>query len=191
MNSTYYLKQPEDFYEEKRKLSNLIDLKKQLPENMYPNQYDNFFFSEFNMWGSSSFWSVLRNLAKHYGDTHVLTAIIDPHPEDYFYAHFNHYNWANIPLRVSEDEYFDIITRDPLDSPADAIMYNSYKLIWTSESHNWLMYGDRDLNLIVTGVIGENEYLLSRENFYQKSDLSVFQGIVDKELLNNISFSFR
>lgn len=187
----YRLNNFEDFYNEKRKLDSCMDLKKELPENMFTNQYDNFFFSEFDLWGSASFWEILQNLTKHYEDTHVLVAVLDPHPEKYFYAHFNHYNWVNIPITVNDDEYFDIITSDPLDSPADALMYNSIKVVWTSESNNWVMYGDRDVSLIVVGVIGENTYLSSNELFLRKSELLGLQDIVHPDLLKRVYSNFK
>jgi hypothetical protein len=78
--------------------------------------------------------------------------VLDPNPVEYFYKEFNYYNWMKLPVNLSPDEYLDVLELGPEESPADAVLYNSYTVIWLPPSMKWAIWGERSYGVCVLGI---------------------------------------
>lgn len=92
---------------------------------------------------SGEFWNVLQRLANKSEDDFILVGVIDPHPVNYFYKEFRCFNWIKVSTALTNDEYWSRLESGPEDSEADAILYNSFTVVWIPLSGKWAR-GDRD-----------------------------------------------
>lgn len=70
--------------------------------------------------------------------------VYEPLPKEYYYKHFNCFNILNIPISTSYKDYYYILNKDPGDSLADALLFNTKKIILFSDSKSWLIKLDRN-----------------------------------------------
>lgn len=138
-----FLKTKEDFDKNSKFINTVFFTKSDLPEKVFNDNYDNFLFEEFDWTTSGEFWDTIKGIAKVMNDDHVIVAVLNPHPVDYYYKEFNFYNWAEIPLEFDIHQYYEFLETSPNSSEADAIVNNSFTIAWTSPSMKWGIWGDR------------------------------------------------
>jgi hypothetical protein len=147
------------FVREKKEFNKLIGIasdtfyiENRLPEQVFREQFNYFLFEEFDWAMDKDFWCTIQQLSKETKDDYVLTAVLDPNPVEYFYKEFNYYNWMKLPVNLSPDEYLDVLELGPEESPADAVLYNSYTVIWLPPSMKWAIWGERSYGVCVLGL---------------------------------------
>ncbi|AST05460.1 hypothetical protein AF2641_00140 [Anoxybacillus flavithermus] len=147
------------FVRDKKEFNKLIEmasdafyLENRLPKQVFREQFNYFLFEEFDWAMDEDFWSTIQQLSKETKDDYVLTAVLDPNPVEYFYKEFNYYNWMKLPVNLSPDEYLDVLELGPEESPADAVLYNSYTVIWLPPSMKWAIWGERSYGVCVLGI---------------------------------------
>ena len=144
-----FLKTKEDFDKTNKFINNVFCTKNDLPEKVFNDNYGNFLFQEFDWTTSGEFWNTISSIAKLMDDNLIIVAVQDPHPVDYYYKHFSYYNWAEIPLEFTNDQYYEFIATAPKDSEADAIIYNTNTIAWMSPSMKWGIWGDRSYGICI------------------------------------------
>ncbi|GGJ65704.1 hypothetical protein GGR02_000606 [Anoxybacillus voinovskiensis] len=146
------------FVREKKEFNKLIGIasdtfyiENRLPKQVFREQFNYFLFEEFDWAMDKDFWSIIQQLSKETKDDYVLAAVLDPNPVEYFYKEFNYYNWMKLPVNLSPDEYLDVLELGPEESPADAVLYNSYTVIWLPPSMKWAIWGERSYGVCILG----------------------------------------
>lgn len=147
----FFVRNNEEFNELKEMVSATFNIESKLPNQVFCEKFGNFKFEEFDFAMSGEFWDTLKKLAIQTNDDFVLAAVLEPSPVGYLYKEFNYYNWIKLPVGLSTDEYFEILELGPEESPADAVVYNSYTVVWLSPSMKWAIWGERDYGICVIG----------------------------------------
>ncbi|PLR77523.1 hypothetical protein CU633_10000 [Bacillus sp. V3-13] len=148
----FFVREKKEFDELKVMVNANFNLECKLPEQVFCQQFRYFKFEEFDWTMSGDFWNTLEKLAIETKDNFVLTAVLEPNPEEYFHKEFNYYNWVKLPVGLSADDYFEILEFGPEESPADAVLYNSNTVIWLAPSMKWAIWGERDYGVCVIGI---------------------------------------
>lgn len=146
-----FVRDNKEFNEFKEMIIAIFNIENNLPEQVFDKKFGDFKFEEFDWTMSGEFWNTLKKLAIQTKDDFVLTAVLKPNPVKYFYKEFNYYNWIKLPVNLSADEYYEILEVGPEESPADAVVYNSYTVVWLSPSMKWAIWGERDYGISVIG----------------------------------------
>lgn len=120
-----------------------------IPSQVFRRGFNWFAFEEFDWSMSDGFWSFIQDLARSTGDASLLMAVLDPEPEHYFKKEFGYYNWADIPVSASSDDYWELLNSHPEDSPADSFLVNSERVIWLPRSAKWAVWGERSYGVCV------------------------------------------
>jgi hypothetical protein len=144
-----FISSKKEFEESQKLISNLFRLDQQLPEQVFGENLGNFVFSDFDWAMSFDFWETIRELAEASQDAYILTAVLEPNPIDYFYYEFGYYNWVKLPISISADDYWEVLQLGPKDSPADAMLFNSFIVVWVSPSMKWAVWGDRTYGICI------------------------------------------
>lgn len=147
----FFMKDIQQFNESKKKINEAFNTEKKLPEQVFRQSFKNFKFEEFDWAMDLEFWNTLKKLALQTKDDFVLVAVLDPNPIEYFYKEFKYYNWIRLPIDLSVDEYYEILEYGPEESPADAILYNSYTVVWLSPSMRWAIWAEREYGICIVG----------------------------------------
>ncbi|MBN2908787.1 hypothetical protein JQC72_04525 [Polycladomyces sp. WAk] len=150
--ATLFVKEKKEFDELRRMANDVFYLERRLPEQVFREQFHHYLFEQFDWAMCDEFWNVIQQLAEETKDDFVLTAVLDPDPVGYYYKTFHYYNWIKIPVALSSDEYFAVLESGPEESPADAVLYNSYTVIWLSPSMKWAIWGERNDGICVLGL---------------------------------------
>ena len=119
-----------------------------LPNRVFREAYSGFSFADLDWAMSANFWESIREISDNRGER-VLVAVIDPDPVEYFYKEFGGFNFVELPVEASPDDYWVFLETGPEDSPADAALYNSEVVVWIPESLEWAIWGQRDLGICV------------------------------------------
>lgn len=85
----------------------------------------------------------------------VTLAVLDPDPEEYYYHHFKHYPFVRIFPDDTEQDYLGMLLDGPSESPADAIGINSNVIVIYPPAMDWLIYGDRGLEIAIAAAFKE------------------------------------
>ncbi|GBF32305.1 hypothetical protein DCCM_0499 [Desulfocucumis palustris] len=125
-------------------ISNVFHIDYRLPEQVFQESFDDYMFEEFDWVMSSESWSILQTLTQKTNDDNIIVAVLDPKPVDYYYKKFGYYNWGNLPIDLTKEDYVEFLRMSPKDSIADSILYNSNIILWTSPSLKWGIFGERD-----------------------------------------------
>ncbi|MCA0971601.1 hypothetical protein LCM20_13420 [Halobacillus litoralis] len=153
-----FIKNKSEFNTLRKRVHEVFNLNEKHPDKVFNQKFSSSKSEEFDWAMSGGFWSQLKSLAALTNDEYILIAIVEPDPVNYFYKEFNYYNWAKLPLTLSEDEFFDLLEMGPKESPADAMLYNSFKVVWLPPSEEWAAWGNRSDELCVIGVT--KDYML-------------------------------
>jgi hypothetical protein len=147
--ATLFIRDTQAFEVGKQEIEKTFLINECLPERVFREDFGWFAFEEFDWAMSGEFWPVIQELAQASGDTSLLMAVLDPEPEDYFKKEFGYYNWANIPISASRDDYWELLNAHPESSPADSFLANSEKVVWLSHSAKWAIWGERSYGVCV------------------------------------------
>jgi hypothetical protein len=148
---TLFVRDDKEFNELWRMANDIFYLERRLPKQVFREQFNHYLFEEFDWAMSEDFWDNICKLARKAKDDFVLTAVLDPDPVEYFHKEFHYYNWIKIPIGLPSDEYFAVLELGPEESPADAVLYNSYTVIWISPSMKWAIWAERNYGVCVLG----------------------------------------
>lgn len=149
---TFFIRDAHAFEESKREIEKTFLTNEGLPGRVFRRDFRWFAFEEFDWAMSGEFWPVIQELAQASGDTSLLMAVLDPEPEGYFKKEFGYYNWANIPISASRDNYWELLNAHPESSPADSFLVNSEKVVWLPHSAKWAIWGERSYGVCVLAV---------------------------------------
>ena len=138
----------EAFSKEITMLKSIINWKKELPEQVF-SSYKNFAILEFDYIFSKDFFEKISVFLNQIGEEELIFIVIDPNPKSYYFHNFGKYPFFKIHQSCTFEEYISILSKDPGNSPADAILYNSSRLIIHSDSLNWAIYGSRDFEVAI------------------------------------------
>jgi hypothetical protein len=139
------------FASSKANVEKCFRLKEQLPSQVFQEGFIRFEFEEFDWAMSSEFWLSIQDLSRFSGDESCLVAVLDPHPSDYYKKEFGFFNWANLPVSASPDEYWSLLNQHPDGSPADSLLANSEKIVWLPQSGKWAVWGVRSSEVCILG----------------------------------------
>jgi len=132
------IKEHRDFEKCWHLIESAIRPNKNLPEQVFSDQFSNYVFEEFDWAMTPDFWDgVLKKLAIASNDAEIIMAVLDPDPKDYFHRTFGEYNILKLSINISGQEYWNILKTGPEDSEADAILFNSETVIWLPLSMKW------------------------------------------------------
>jgi hypothetical protein len=147
--SELFLKTTKEFDENYFRIKKIFNMEVQLPYRVFKDNYSHYLFEEFDWALSEEFWDSIKKIANLVNDSHIILGVIDPHPVEYYFKEFNYYNWAEIPLECSSQQYYDFLWTAPESSQADSIVLNSNTIIWASPSMKWGVWGDRSYGVCV------------------------------------------
>lgn len=133
---TLFIRNTREFEESRQEIEKTLT-NECLPGRVFHRDFRWFAFEEFDWAMSGAFWPIMQELAQASGDISLLMAVLDPEPEGYFKKEFGYYNWVNIPISASRDDYWELLSDHPESSPADSFLANSEKVIWLPRSAKW------------------------------------------------------
>jgi hypothetical protein len=148
-SNNYFIRESAQFNEASKRIEAAFLIKAGLPSQVFRPGFSSFAFEEFDWTLSDTFWPSVQGLAKAEGDDSILVAVLNPNPETYFKKEFGYYNWLCIPTSQPEEVYLQLINSHPDGSEADSIRANSDKVVWISNSCNWAIWGERELDTCV------------------------------------------
>lgn len=140
---TIFIKEKDEFLKINKFIRNVFNTESALPEQVFAKNFSNYLFEEFDWTMNGEFWDFIKTLADKTGDSQVFSVVIDPNQLDYFYKEFNYFNCVKLPVCLENSQYFEVLELGPKGSPADAILYNSNIVVWTSPSMKWGVWGQR------------------------------------------------
>lgn len=151
----FFISNSEEFTKLGNELDSIFNRKNQFPNQVFSDSYAGYKFEEFNYVLSDEVWNTLQRLAIATNDDFVYVAVLDPSPDEYYYKEFGYYNWIKLPINLTADQYFNMLDFGPKESPVDAILFNSYTVVWFSPSLKWGIWGERNIEVCVIGFIDE------------------------------------
>jgi hypothetical protein len=129
-------------------LSSAAHVSLRMPERVFGPNYTRFHFFEFDTFSADEFWRMLQQLMIESRDQKVTLAVLNPDPERYFYDNFGRFGLVDIPLNSSAQQYRHLLQDGP-GPPPDNLMDNSMVLVWFPPSLQWLIWGERDTEIMV------------------------------------------
>jgi len=146
----------------------LISTDASFPDQVFSCELRHFTFFNFDDFFTREFFEGLIQFLRQYGIDETFTLFtIRPDPEDYFYKNFDCYPILQGSTLWTDEKYLSSVFADPGNSPADAIAYNSMELVLHSQSLDWCMYGNRDMEVGVFGAI-EKGLVVNWQSTYPK-----------------------
>lgn len=122
-----------------------------LPDQVFALECKHFDFFDFDVVFEEQFWNLLVGIARANGDSEVILGVLDPDPT-YFRKHFGYFGEAVLDISATASEYQDLISREPVDSPADALRHVANVMVYCGPSHAWAIWTQRDLGLGVVAL---------------------------------------
>jgi hypothetical protein len=149
-----FLDDLDTFNKQKRNVEACCCIGKSLPERVFNESLSCFRFEEFDWAMSAEFWPSVQRLCQRSGDASILIAVLEPDPLNYYRKEFGYFNWAELPIVASSDDYWTLIKHSPDESPADSLLANSEKVVWLPPSKKWAIWGERRFEVCVLGSQG-------------------------------------
>ena len=146
-----FISDKNEFLTEKNRVNQIFDLEKDLPDNMFSNQFKYFNGFEFDIIYGEDFFNDLKTFLTKIGDTSVSFYTILPSAENYFFKHFDKYSVVKIDTKCTYDEYFGLLNIDPGNSPADSLFDNAETIAFYSSNENWAILASRDCEIGIAG----------------------------------------
>jgi len=150
-----YLTQPDKYEQHMSVIGSLVALEKRLPAQVFKHPLSYFALLDADGIFLHSFFERMKGFISSIGENKFYLAVIEPHPESYFYRHFRKYPIIEMSLDDRIDEYAQIIRQDPGDSPADAIAYNGRVCLIYSDTLQWAIHLDRELGVAVASFVSD------------------------------------
>lgn len=132
-----------------------IDVKQELPNQIFKPAFSGFALGEFDWAMSGDFWGTLQQLTKVTGDSTAYIAVLDPEPTEYYFHHFGYYNIASLPITMSKDDYWQLLGTAPQNNPADSLLFNSFIVVWFPPSLRWFIFGQRTYEVCILAFADE------------------------------------
>ncbi|MFD2671624.1 diadenosine tetraphosphatase [Marinicrinis sediminis] len=194
-NYKRFISSKKQFEESLNLIKKVFNYEKRLPEQVFKMEFSKNYVFDFDIVMSSSFWGELERLVTLSDDQHILMAVLDPHPESYYYKEFSQYNWCILSRNFTEKEYWETIESSPEASPADAIVFNSETIVWVSSSMKWAMWGERSYGICILGISDgvstfESEVNLTLEQAINELVSLNFGGEVSKEVVSKLMMNY-
>jgi hypothetical protein len=173
-------------------LNKIFHVKKRLPEQVFKTPFFGFICEDFDNTMSADFWDfLLHPLTKSFNDNHVLIAVLDPDPKDYFYSNFGYYNMLNLPATATGAQYLKSLATGPLESPADAILYNSETIVWVPSGGRWAIWGQREYEICILAFADEQAMNLAQSflnNNWKTADKALNSFVLKHVPKNFVTF---
>lgn len=151
MERVAFLDDFERFAIRKRDVEACFCIGKSLPERVFNESLSYFRFEEFDWAMSAEFWPSVQTLCQSSGDASILIAVLEPDPLNYYKKEFGYFNWAELPIVASSEDYWALLNHCPDESPADSLLANSEKVVWLPPSKKWAIWGERSFEVCVLG----------------------------------------
>lgn len=154
---TIFVKEKDEFLKVNKFIGSVFNTENTLPEQVFTKNFTDYLFEEFDWTMDDEFWNFIKVLAIKSGDNQVFSAVIDPNQMDYFFKEFSYFNCVKLPVELEDNEYREVLEFGPIGSPADAILYNSNVIVWTSPSMKWGVWGQRQYGTCIMAFNSEIE----------------------------------
>jgi hypothetical protein len=148
---------------------------------VFKSTFNLFLAFEFDLIYSDVLYNGFTSFIKNNNDEYFSLFTIDPLPEDYFFKHFKKYNSSRISNKNSYLDYIEFLERDPGNSPADALRFNTELMAFYSNSLNWGLIGSKGWEIAIIGFTDENTKGHFQTSF---SDKMMFESV--EKCISNI-----
>lgn len=183
-------------YEEKifNNFKNIVQevflLKKAMSSGVFHSQFKNFYFEEFDYLMSGKSWKALQDLSSKTRVSSIFLCVLEPEPIDYF-NNFGYFNWINLPVTLTEKEYWEVLNVYPKDHSADSILFNSETVVWISSTLQWAIWGERSFEI---GILGsKSNLLIDWQNIdwaLKRMEISFKDRTIPKEFALNFQLNY-
>ena len=124
-------------------LSNLETTSISVPVNLLMSQV----FFDYGYITSRQLFGVLISLCDVKNEDGFRFIMTNPDPVNYFFKHFRWLPAASVSRNDSYETFASFVTKNPGESPADAIAYRADEIIMASDKFSFIVYGNRALEL--------------------------------------------
>ncbi|WP_378182241.1 hypothetical protein [Aquimarina sp. SS2-1] len=173
IQNSVFIKKEEIYKDKKSEVENiLINKDVKLPDMIFKDAYSNFSFCDFEYLFSEYFFESLKKYLNKRKQDHFTFYTLDPDPENYFFKNFGSFNIIDF----SEEEYSSYIKKlseAPDNNEADALIYNSNKIIIYAQNLDLVIYGDRNWEIAVICLKKENFSENNLKTFFENDVVSV------------------
>lgn len=169
-----FISDKKSFVKCKKQKDTIFNSNNHLPKKVFNESFNYFLFIDFDYLFEDSFFLNLSSFLKKMNLKDYIFYIDNPNPETYFYKHFKKFNVSIIPVNSELDCFNKFLFEDPGDSPADAIIYNSFDIFLFSNDSKWGITASRDLDIAVIGF----KDIITKRNFLEEFSL-------DKDYIND------
>lgn len=145
-NVTDFLRDERDYDQAAHDIASSVYTDRRLPDQVFKVRSQHFRLFDFDEVFEQRFWELLVEVAVTHGDLQVTLGVVDPDPT-YFKRHFGYFGAAILSVTSLSAEYQSLFSREPDDSPADALRHNSNVIAFCSGSHRWAVWAQRDLGI--------------------------------------------
>ncbi|WLP58361.1 hypothetical protein [Bacillus pumilus] len=143
-------------------VDHVFDTNKELPQQVFRKTFNCFLFQEFDWALSDDILPTIKELSTVTQDKEFLTAVLQPDPTDYYLKEFGYYNWLKASVDISGEDYVNALWTHPKGSIADNIITNSNIVVWLSHSLQWAIWGDRDMEICIIGMVSTKDSVKNR-----------------------------
>ncbi|WP_234399865.1 diadenosine tetraphosphatase [Paenibacillus popilliae] len=178
------MKEKKEFEKSFQIVKELLKYEERLPKQIFKEPLNYYYICDIDNAMGGPFEDVLRNLAFISNDDYIIMGMLNPDPVTYYYKEFGYYNWLHIPANMPEDYYWDMLNVEPNQSPPDALLFNSFVMVWASPSKQWAIWGERDYGIAVLGFHKDG---VMRQQIHENE----IWRKMDDEVADLISLNFR
>lgn len=143
-------------------VDHVFDTNKELPQQVFRKTFDCFLFQEFDWALSDDILQTIKELSTVTQDREFLTAVLQPDPTKYYLKEFGYYNWLKTSVNISDEDYVNALWTHPKGYIADDIITNSNIVVWLSHSLQWAIWGDRDMEICIIGMVSTKDSVKNR-----------------------------
>lgn len=179
-----FLEEKKEFEDSIRIAKEMIEFDYRLPKQVFKSSFDYFFICDIDNAMGGPFEDALKNLALISKDDYIIMGLLDPDPVDYYYQKFGYYNWLHLPANMPEDYYWNMLNFEPNQSPPNALLFNSFVMVWVSPSKQWAIWGERDYGI---AILGFNKDSVMRKHIHEND---IWRSM-DDEIVDLISLNFK
>lgn len=153
-----FVNKKDDFEKIWALIENAIDVKKELPNQIFNTLFRDYALEEFDWALTSDFWSTLQKLTTLSGDSEVYMGILDSGSKNYFLNNFGYYNIASLPMSMTKYGYADFL-RETVQIPPIPIHYSllfsTEIVVWFPPSLKWFLWGERAYTILILAFADE------------------------------------
>lgn len=134
----------------KRKVENIFDVERRLPDLVFKRSYKIYLLREFEF-AMGALLDILRNSDSTLAGDNILLSVLDPEPINYFYKHYQKINAFYFKWNIAKKDYISLRWRNP-GNEVDAIQFNSGVETYIPSTLSWAMWGERSPEIAVIGL---------------------------------------